>query len=104
LDGKRGFEAHGGGGLRIGEDGLDCAERLARERPGLVAPREVLIAAGLNESLTKSGGTQPITNGVAVNADELSRGGRGEAGGEQNESALLGRGQVIAGRHKLGPP
>ena len=46
LDRERGIEAHGGGGLGIGQDGLDCAKRLARERPGLLAPSEVLVAAG----------------------------------------------------------
>jgi hypothetical protein len=100
LDGERGFEAHGGGGLRIGQDGLDCAERLARERPGLLAPSEVLVAPGLDEGLAKSGGTQPIADGVTVDANELSCGGSGGAGGQQREDALLGRGQVVAGRHR----
>jgi hypothetical protein len=100
LDGERGFEARGGGSLRIGEDGLNCAERPARERPGLLAPGEVLVAPGFDEGLAKSGGTQPIADGVAVNADELGGSGSGGAGGQQSESALLGRGQ--AGRHRLG--
>ena len=81
LDRERGVEAHGGGGLRIGQDGLDCAERLASERPGLLAPSEVLVAAGFGEGIAKSGGTQPIADGVAVDADELSGGGRGGTGG-----------------------
>src|ERR1035438_847718 len=58
LERERGVEAHGGGGLRIGQDGLDCAERLARERPGLLAPSEVLVAAGFDEGIAKSGRTQ----------------------------------------------
>jgi hypothetical protein len=55
LDRKRSVEAHGGGGLRIGQDGLDCAERLAGERPGLLAPSEVLVAAGFGEGIAKRG-------------------------------------------------
>src|ERR1039458_111026 len=104
LDGERGFEAHGGGGLRIGQDGLDCAERLGGERPGLLAPSEVLVAPDLDEGLAKSGGTQPVADGVAVDADELSGGGSGGAGGEQSESALLGGGQVVGAWHRWEPP
>jgi hypothetical protein len=62
FDRERGAEAHGGGGLRVGQDGLDCAERLARERPGLLAPSEVLVAAGFDEGVAKRGGTQPIAD------------------------------------------
>src|ERR1017187_2369354 len=104
LDGERGFEAHGGGGLRIGQDGLDCAERLGGERPGLLAPSEVLVAPDLDEGLAKSGGAQPIADGVAVDADELSGGGSGGAGGQQSESALLGGGQVVGAWHEREPP
>jgi hypothetical protein len=100
LDGERGFEAHGGGGLRVGEDGLDCAKRLACERPGLLTPSEVLVAPGLDEGVAKSGGTQPIADSVAMDADELGCGSSGGAGGQQGENALLGRGQVVAGRHR----
>jgi hypothetical protein len=75
LERERGVEAHGGGGLRVGQDGLDCAERLARERPGLLAPSEVLVAAGFDEGIAKSGRTQPVADGVPVYAYELS--GRG---------------------------
>jgi hypothetical protein len=100
LDGERGFEAHGGGNLRIGQDGLNCAEGLARERPGLLAPSEILVASGLNEDVAKGGGTQPIADGIAVDADELCSGGSGGTGGQQSESALLGRGQVVARRHR----
>src|ERR1017187_2792891 len=104
LGGERGFEAHGGGGLRIGQDGLDCAERLGGERPGLLAPSEVLVAPDLDEGLAKSGGAQPIADGVAVDADELSGGGSGGAGGQQSESALLGGGQVVGAWHEWEPP
>ena len=100
FDRERGAEAHGGGGLRVGQDGLDCAERLARERPGLLAPSEVLVAAGFDEGVAKSGGTQPIADGVPVYADELSCGGSGGTGGQQGENALLGRGQLAGGRHR----
>jgi len=96
------WRVHGGGGLRIGEDGLDCAERLAGERLGLVAPGEVLVAAGLDKSLAKSGGAQPIADRVAVDADEASRKSRGGAGGQQSENSLLRRGEGIDGRHRLG--
>src|ERR1035438_1045860 len=77
LECERSIEAHGGGGLGIGQDGLDCAERLGGERPGLLAPSEVLVAAGFGGGIAKSGGTQPIGDGVAVDADELSGGGGG---------------------------
>jgi len=73
LDGERGFETHGGGSLGIGQDGLDRAEGLAGERPGLLAPDEVLVAAGFREGVAERGGTQPISDGVAVDADEIQR-------------------------------
>src|ERR1017187_8271247 len=100
LHRERGIEAHGGGGLRIGQDGLDCAERLAHERPGLLAPSDVLVVAGFDEGIAKSGRTQPVADGVPVYADELSGGGSGGTGGQQGESALLGRGQLAGGRHR----
>src|ERR1039457_6407101 len=104
ADGLRG----GGVGVRVGgrfgggggQDGVDCAERLARERPGLLAPSEVLVAAGFDEGIAKSGRTQPVADGVPVYADELSGGGSGGTGGQQSESALLGRGQLVGGRHR----
>lgn len=73
MDGERGFETHGGGSLGIGQDGLDRAEGLAGERPGLLAPDEVLVAAGFREGVAERGGTQPISDGVAVDADEIQR-------------------------------
>jgi hypothetical protein len=69
------------GEARIGQDGVDCAERLARERPGLLAPGEVLVAPGLDEGVAKRGGTQPVGDGVAMDADESSRSDRSGAGG-----------------------
>src|ERR1035438_1982475 len=79
-----------------------CCTRLACERPGLLAPSEVLVAAGLDESVAKGWGAQPIADGVAVDADELSGGGSGGTGGQQSDDALLGRGEVVAGRHGRG--
>jgi hypothetical protein len=68
-DGKRGFESHRGGGLRVDEDGLDCTDRLGSERPSLLAPSKGLVSTGFNEGFAKSRRTEPIANGVAVDAD-----------------------------------
>jgi hypothetical protein len=86
------------GGLRIGQDGLDCGNRLARERSGLFAPGRVLVATGLGEGLAKNGRTEPIADSVAVDAGGL-RGGGG-TGGRQGQNALLGRGRVGIGHYK----
>src|ERR1035438_3720283 len=102
LECERSIEAHGGGGLGIGQDGLDCAERLGGERPGLLAPSEVLVAAGFGGGIAKSGGTQPIADGVPLYADELSGGGSGGTGGQQGEDALLSRGRLVGRRHRWG--
>jgi len=79
-------------GLADLRDGLECAERLGHERPGLFAPGEVLFAAGFGEGVAKRGGTEPVADGVAVDADEIGGGGGGGAGGEEGEGALLGGG------------
>jgi hypothetical protein len=75
------LQAQGGGSLRIGQDGLDCADRLGSERPGLRAPSLGLVALGLGEGLAKNGQTKPIADSVAMDADRLSGGGRGSTGG-----------------------
>jgi hypothetical protein len=66
----------------------------------LFAPGTVLIAPDLNEGFAEGRGTQPPADGVAVDTDELSGGGCGGTGGQQGDNALLGRGQVVAGRHR----
>jgi hypothetical protein len=75
-----------------GECGCQARGSLVRERLGLPAPSEVLFAAGFGEGVTERSGAQPVADSVSVDADELGGSGFGGTGGQQGESALLGRG------------
>jgi hypothetical protein len=91
---------HGGGGLGVGQDGLDGADRLRSEQRGLFPPGSILLAPGFDESLAKNGRAKPIAHSVAVDADGSSGGAGGGTSGHQGENALLGLGQAGIGHDR----
>jgi len=92
-NGKRCFEAHGGGGLGIDEDGMDGFNGGFGEGFGVLAKEQSAIVLGASEFRAKqSGVAMPVTDGIAMDAG--CGGGSGErraVGKRCNDLVLDGR-------------
>ena len=89
-DGERGFEAHGGGGFRVGEDLADGLERDIGEGFGLFADEEGAVVLRFGERGAEGGrDAKPVGDGVAVNSGCVGGSGKGDARGERGNDLVL---------------
>jgi hypothetical protein len=87
--------------LRIGQDRLEGGDRLGRERCGLLAPSDGLVATAFDKRAAKNGRTKPIAYRVAVNTDGFGGGGAGGTRGQQDQRVLLGHREVGIGLRNI---
>ena len=92
-DGERSLEAHGGGRLRVGEDGMDGFDGGFGEGFGLLAKEQSAIVLDPGEfGAEKRGVAAPVTDGIAMDS------GCGRGIGERRAIGKRGNDLVLDGR------